>query len=211
MENYNKYGSIVGKVLENVDPDNKGRIRVEIKILGDEILTDWIPVMSIYKGAFFIPEVDDLVIVGFMGDSDHCVVLGTIWTSTQLPPETAENAASDCNKDGENNLRFIQSRSGHQVILDDKEGEEKIQLIASGSATRIEFLAKEEKMNFITDKDLYVSAAGKLGIVAEEGDIQFTKGLKIESKTMSLNTTGGDIKSEASGNITLQGGTIKLN
>ena len=38
-----------------------------------------------------------------------------------------------------NSLNFFKSQSGNMLIFDDTDGKEKIQLIASGGSTRIEF------------------------------------------------------------------------
>jgi uncharacterized protein involved in type VI secretion and phage assembly len=186
-----QFGPVYGRVTDNQDPDKLGRVKVKLGLFGDEVETNWIPVLSLYAssecGAFFIPEVDDQVIVAFLNDNpDHGVVLGSVWSEAIAPPETGENTGSDLNQDGENNLKFIKSRSGHQIILDDKDGEEKIQILAADGNTRFEFLARDEKINLETDKDLFITAGGKLIIEAEEGEFTFDKGLKMKAENISL-------------------------
>ena len=203
--------AIIGKVTNNKDPDKLGRVKVFLEKLGGSFETNWIPVLNIYGGSFFIPEVDDYVIVAFLGSSNHGVVLGSVWNYAKLPPETGENNGSDLNQDGENNLRFIKSRSGHMLIIDDKEGEEKIQIISSGGGTKYEFITLDEKINIETDVDLILSAKGKLGIKAEVGDIRFDKGLKIETNDLSVETKGKGIKSKASKDVAMEGGSVTLN
>lgn len=216
MEDVNIYGLLLGVVTDNQDPDTLGRVKVKLEMLGDTVETDWIPVLSLYAspecGAFFIPEVEDQVVVGFIGDNpDFGVVMGGIWTDTQKPPETKENTGSDLNQDGENNLRFIKSRAGSMLIFDDKDGEEKIQIIASGAKTRVEYLAADELLSLETDKDMIISSKGKLGIDAEEGVFNFKKGLKLDADGLSLNTSSKDIEAIASQNMVIEGTTIKLN
>ena len=157
------HGPVYGKVTDNADPDSMGRVKVMIDHLGETIETGWIPVLLPVPGMFILPEIEDQVIVSFIGDSpEQGIVLGTVWSNTQMPPETGENTASDLNKDGENNLRFFHSRAGHKIILDDKSGEEKIQMITSDGGTRYEFMAKESTLSMTTDKDLIISAATKV-------------------------------------------------
>lgn len=216
MGTFFQNGPIFGIVTDNADPDGLGRVKVKIAFFGEDIETNWIPVMTLYGspecGAFFLPEIDDQVIVVFLNDNpEQGVVLGSVWSEAALPPETGENTGSDLNQDDENNLKFIKSRSGHQIILDDKDGEEKIQILASDGTTRFEFLAKDEKINIETDKDLRISAGGKLSIEAEEGEFTFDKGLKIEADKITEESKSQNIESIASQSMQVEGSSVKLN
>jgi phage baseplate assembly protein V len=118
-----------GIVSDNQDPDEMGRIKVELKITGDETVSDWLPVLSLYAskdtGAFWLPEIGDQVLAAFFDEElSKGVVLGSVWTEENPPPESEENSGADKNKDGENNLRFIRSRAGSRIIMDDKDGDE---------------------------------------------------------------------------------------
>jgi phage baseplate assembly protein gpV len=207
-----EFGPTYGVVSDNNDPDNLGRIKVALQMWGENIVTNWIPVLNFYNGAYFLPDVGDQVAVAFMDDSsEHGVVLGGIWSNVQRPPETEENTASDLNQDGENNLKFIKSRAGHKIILDDKSGDEKVQIIVGGGTTRIDFKAAEELLNIETDVDLQLSATKKIEIEAEEGDFQFTQSLKISAEEMLLESTSADLKTKAGNNLALEGQTINLN
>jgi uncharacterized protein involved in type VI secretion and phage assembly len=65
------------------------------------------------RGAFFMPEVGDEVVVGFeMGDVNRPVILGALWNDRDQPPPTADNSPT-------NNTRTIVSRAGHQITFDD--------------------------------------------------------------------------------------------
>ena len=216
MGTFFQNGPIYGIVTDNADPDGLGRIKVKLSVLGEDIETNWIPVMSLYGsaecGAFFLPEIDDQVVVAFLNDNpEQGIVLGSVWSEAAVPPETGENTGSDLNQDDENNLKFIKSRSGHQIILDDKDGEEKIQILAADGATRFEFLAEDEIINIETDKDLIISAGGKLSIEAEEGEFTFDKGLKIEADKISEESKSKDIESIASQSMQVEGSSVKLN
>jgi uncharacterized protein involved in type VI secretion and phage assembly len=210
------HGIYFGKVTDNKDDDKLGRVKVKIDMLCEDAQTDWIPVMALYGskecGAFFIPEKDDEVVVTFMdGNPSLGVVIGSVWNNDQKPPETKENSGSDLNKDGKNNMRFIKSRSEHMIIMDDKDGEEKLQIIAAGGKTRIEYLKKDKKMNIKTDVDLKISAEKKLTIKAEEMEIKVDKTLKIKGDSVSMEAKSSDVEIKASTNLTLEGSTVKLN
>ena len=74
------------------------------------------------RGLYFLPEVDDEVLVAFEhGSPDAPYVLGGLWNGKDVPPES--------NADGKNDRRSIMSRSGHVIRLNDKEGEEQIEIV----------------------------------------------------------------------------------
>lgn len=86
----------LAKVTSVNDPE--GLNRVEVKLLShsgspQQEGTLWARVASpcagSNKGAFFIPDVDDEVVVSFInGDSRYPVVLGSLWNGREAAPET---------------------------------------------------------------------------------------------------------------------------
>jgi uncharacterized protein involved in type VI secretion and phage assembly len=65
------------------------------------------------RGAWFMPEVGDEVVVGFeLGDYNRPVILGALWSDVDQPPEPADTSSA-------NNTRTIVSRAGHQITFDD--------------------------------------------------------------------------------------------
>jgi hypothetical protein len=65
------------------------------------------------RGAYFMPEVGDEVVVGFeMGDINRPVILGALWSDQDAPPPGIDPSPS-------NNIRTITSRAGHQITFDD--------------------------------------------------------------------------------------------
>lgn len=78
------------------------------------------------RGAYFMPEVGDEVVVGFeMGDVNRPVILGALWSDVDAPPPGVDPSAS-------NNIRTITSRAGHQITFDDSPGGGKIQIKTHG-------------------------------------------------------------------------------
>ena len=101
-------GLAFGRVTDNRDPEGLGRVRVKLELHSDDQASFWAriatPMAGPEIGAWFLPEIDDEVLVGFIGeDASHPVVLGGVWNSQQPPPET--------NSDGNNDRRLIRSRS----------------------------------------------------------------------------------------------------
>ena len=120
-------GVAAGIVTNNQDPEGLGRVKLKFRWLSDDNETDWIRIATLMagseRGTFFLPEVNDEVLVAFeFGDINHPYVIGAIWNGVAKPPET--------NSDGQNNIRKISSRSGHELIFNDNgsAGQEKIEI-----------------------------------------------------------------------------------
>lgn len=208
-------GILLGVVSDNQDPDELGRVKILIDLLGETITTDWVPILNMSSspeaGSFFIPEIDARVAVSFIGEGiNNPIVLGGIWGEFQKPPLSEENSGSDLNADGENNLKFIRSRSGQRIIFDDKDGEEKVQIISKDAATRFEFLVADEMINIESDKDITIKAGGKLSIEAEEAEMTFEGGLALTTAGMSIEADDA-INIKSGSGITAEGNAIKLN
>ena len=149
------------------------------------------------RGAFFLPEVNDEVLVAFEhGDINMPYVIGSLWNGVDKPPET--------NSDGKNNIRMIKSRSGHIIRLNDKDGEEKIEIIDKSEKNSIEISTKDNKISIKSDKDIEISAPnGKLTIEAKDIEIKSSASTKVEAGA------GMDVKASATMNI--KGATVNIN
>ncbi|MFM6621828.1 MAG: hypothetical protein ACKPI9_18030 [Dolichospermum sp.] len=86
------------------------------------------------------------------------------------------------NEDGKNNKRMIKSRSGHTIILDDTEGEEKIIIQDKTRKNQIIIDSKENTMNIKVEKDLTIETGGKIILKSSDDDVA------IECKNLSIKT-----------------------
>jgi len=105
-------------VADNEDPQGLGRVKVTYPWRSASDESYWAriaaPMAGPDRGAYFLPEEGEEVLVGFEdGDFEHPYVLGALWNGEDSPPET--------NQDGENNVRTVRSRAGHEVTFDDRE------------------------------------------------------------------------------------------
>lgn len=128
------YGVYPALVTDVQDPDNQGRVQVKLPFVeesdGGSALA-WARLATMMaggdRGTWFIPEVDDEVLVAFTaGDPRRPVVIGALWNGVDAPPETMDSA---------NNVRSITSRSGHKLTFDDTAGAEKVELKTNGGHT----------------------------------------------------------------------------
>ncbi len=210
------YGVVVGIVTNNKDPDSLGRVKVKIPRISGEDESNWARVISFMagkeRGAFYLPEVDDEVLVAFeYGDINLPYVIGSLWNGKDRPPLT--------NDDGKNNFRIIKSRSGHIIRLDDTEGQEKIEIVDKNEKNIVVIDSKENKISIKSEKDIEISAPnGKVKIGAKEIEIKSSESSKIEAKEIEAKASASakieasssmDLK--ASGNLKIKGATVNIN
>jgi len=186
-------GVVVGVVSNNKDDDGLGRVKVIFPWLSETEESQWARVATLMagekRGALFLPEVGDEVLVAFeQGDRDRPYVIGALWNGKDKPPKTNDN--------GKNNIRLIQSRSGHQITLDDTDGSEKIEITDKTGKNSIVWDAAENTITITAEKDIVLKApSGKISLDAKE--------LELKS---SANTTA-----EATGTMTVKGSTVNIN
>ena len=184
---------VIGIVSE-LHSSIQGRVRVKFPNL-NETVSDWCSVVSPMggpeRGFVMLPEVGDNVLVGFEhGDPLRGFILGSVWNQKQ-------KIAPGDGKAKENNLRFIRSRSGHVVRLDDTKGKEKIEIID-----------KTKKQSIVID-----SAANTITVTTEAGDVSVSAKsgkVDVQATNISIKSTG-TISIEASGTLTLKGATVNIN
>jgi len=125
-------GVVTGIVKRVDDPGGLGRVQVEFPWLDQSYRTDWAPIAAPLtgkgRGAFFMPEIDDEVLVSFNhGDFDHPFIVGFLWNGLDKPPETDLKNRVILTPGG-HTLRFedgnakkiiLRSSSGHEIVLDD--------------------------------------------------------------------------------------------
>lgn len=195
------YGMVVGVVTNNKDPDALGRVKVKFPWLSDTDESHWARVVTPMagggRGFYFIPEVDDEVLVGFEhGDVRLPYVLGSLWNGKDKPPEK--------NDDGKNNLRAIKSRSGHLIRLDDTDRQGKIEIIDASAKNKITISTKDNSITIEADADITIkSSKGKLVLQGQGVEITSKAAVKIEA------TSNMDLKS--SGQLNIKGAMVNIN
>ncbi len=188
------YGVTIAVVTNIKDDDGLGRVKVKFPWLSDEDESPWARVMTPMagddRGFYFLPEVDDEVLVAFEhGDMAFPYILGSLWNGKDKPPEK--------NDDGENNKRFIKSRSGHMIIFDDTEDKEKLIIQDKSGKNKITIDCENDSMQIEVEQDLIIKAKGKVSIKSSDDDIV------IECKNLELKTEQ-DIKINAGSNCNIQ-------
>lgn len=196
------YGKYRGFVVDNRDPEKRGRLKLRVpSVLGDQD-TGWaLPCLPFgglaNQGIFMVPEVDAQVWAEFEeGNVDRPIWVGVFWQQTS---DTPEEAALD-----EPTTRIIRTPSGHVLQFDDQSGEEQFRL-AHPAGTELT-INPQGTVEF-TD-----AAGAKLTLDSESGKV-ILEDSNGNSLTMSASGTviqdsnGHKVEMTASG-ITIKGTTI---
>jgi uncharacterized protein involved in type VI secretion and phage assembly len=195
------YGAVVGVVTNNQDPDGLGRVKVKFPWLSDVDESSWArlaaPMAGKQRGAYFLPEVDDEVLLVFEHGDVRCpYVLGALWNGKDAPPVT--------NDDGKNNMRMIKSRSGHVVKLNDEDGKETIEIIDKSQKNTIVIDTSKNSITMTSDKDITLSASkGTIKLDAQNVEICSSQASKLKA--------GSTMNVEASGTMMVKGASVNIN
>jgi uncharacterized protein involved in type VI secretion and phage assembly len=203
-------------VVDNVDPLGQGRVKVSFPHLSGDPESTWLrmctPVGGDKFGFYALPEVGEEVLIAFLrGSPEDGIVLGSLWSSSNMPPEEAAtppapdeatvggaSISTDTYTAGSttidrNDRRLWRSRSGHLLMFDDTEGAESVQL---WDKTRSLAIVLDSASNRIVVSngagDLHLRARGK--VVLEAGQEVLVQ-------------AGTDFKEESTGVTELKAGT----
>jgi len=183
----NKYfGKYRGFVVDNDDPHQMGRLRLNVPAVLGESQTGWaLPCLPFGgladQGLFVIPEVGAQVWVEFEGGNLNSPIwTGTFWQkSGDAPAEAAQSPPT---------TRVLKTPAGHILQFDDKEGEERFRLYhPSGTETSV----NEKGTVALID-----SKGNSLTLDAESGEIVLEEA---NGNTLTMNSTGATLE-DSNGN-----------
>ena len=195
------HGVVIGIVTNNRDPDGMHRVKVRFPWLSQSDESHWARVATAMagngRGAYFLPEVDDEVLVAFEhGSVEHAYVIGALWNGKDKPTENNDN--------GSNDKRSITSRSGHVIRLDDTSGSERVEVIDKTGSNKIVITSSDNKISIEAQGDIAItSATGKLKMSAVGIEISSQTDVKIQAQTTM------DVSANAQ--VSIQGALVKLN
>lgn len=184
---------LVGIVADLDDPKRLGRVRVRYPNYDDE-LSNWArvagPMAGKKRGFRFPPDMGDEVLVAHeQGDKRRPYVLGGLWSEVDQPP-------ADDGDPSANHWRYIVSRSGHLVKLDDTPGAEKIEIVDQSGRLHI----------------VLESTGPAITVTADAGDVRVKSAgsVSVEAAQLQLKASGA-MSIEAGGTLTIKGATVNIN
>lgn len=182
-------GFVLGVVAENNDKKFAGMVKVEYTAWQQgHNLTHWMPVLQSYAGAghgrYWLPEIDDVVLVGFVGQSmDEPFVLGC------LHPANAELPGRLFHKD--NRRRHLKTKGGVELDILDEDGKEQASVTTPKG---LKLLVEDENETItLTDKNQenLLVIDSKNGKVTVTADSQLT--LQSGRSTLEMKGKGGQV------------------
>lgn len=173
-----QFGVEIGIATNVQDPEKLGRIKVCFPRLPGKPEGDWCrvaqPAAGAGRGFYWLPQVEDEVLVAFeRGEAHRPYVIGCLWNGKDKP---MTDAYTD-----DNSKVMIQTRSGHQIILDDKDGAEKIVIADKSGHRTITFDVPNKK--FIVEAkegDVEIHAEKKIVLDCESLEVKTKKSVKMD-------------------------------
>jgi len=223
-------GLHIGVVTKlDADPDGEDKVQVSVPVLQAETDGVWARLASFYGsegiGAFFIPEIGDEVVLGYLNnDPGHPIILGSLYSSKRTPPYglTAENPTKaivtkskmKLEFDDQNKVITIVTPGKNTIVISDKDqsilvqdqNNNKVQLNSSGILLE-------------SPKDITINAQGKATIsavgaisISSQADVKVA-GLNINQTANVGFTAQGNASAElsASGQTTVKGAMVMIN
>ena len=180
------------------DPDNLFRVQVQIPILGDDSEPVWARLPTFYAGnsigAYFMPEVHNEVILGFMDDVPSApVILGSVFSKNIAAPETP---------DEKNTIKTLITQSKLQLKFDDEN--KVITVLTPGGNTLV--LSDKDKGITVTDQNSNKIETNDKGITITD-----TSGNKVEmvSDGITLDSKK-NVTLKAADDVSIKGKSITI-
>ena len=206
-------------VVSNDDPKKQGRVQVKMNWQGDGMTTSWIRVMtpdagisnkvSTNRGFVFIPEKDDIVLVGFRyDDPKRPFVMGSLF-----------NGKTGTGGDSGNKKKSLTTRSGCTLTIDDDEGsitmtDQAGNSYAADGKGNIKISASKSIMLCVGKTSIELDSEGNIKSSAE-AQITETAANEITQTAKTINSSaeeaynikGSDVTATGSKTATLSGTT----
>lgn len=223
-------GLQIGKVTKiDSDPNGEAMIQVAIPIIKSESEGIWARMASFYSsssiGAFFPPEIDDEVVVGFFNnDPRFPVVLGSLYSSKNTPPYefseknskkgiiTKEKLKLEFNEE-EKSISLI-TPGGNKIVIND---DSKSLLMQDQNGNEVKL--SDTGISLESSNDIKINAGGKLSIQAT-GAIDLNSTADFSLSALNVNQEAqvafqakGNASAgfEASGETTIKGAIVMIN
>lgn len=168
------------------DPAKDYRIQVEISLLNSDKNMVWARLSNFWSsnsfGAFFIPNVGDEVVLGFLNnDPTYPIILGSMYSSANKAPLEI---------DKENPIQLMQTKNGIKLEMDDKN---KVVTVTTPGANKL----------ILSDQDKSINMADQNG----NKIVLSSSGILIESSKEITLKSGTDVKINAGLNANITAGT----
>ncbi|MCZ6774503.1 MAG: type VI secretion system tip protein VgrG, partial [Proteobacteria bacterium] len=158
------------------DPDGENRIRVRLPLISPEEDGVWTRIATLDAGAergtFFLPEIDDEVVVGFLhADPRHGVVLGMLHSSAKPAPFEASDDNHEKGYVSREKMRVVFNDDLKSIVIETPDSNRVFTLDEDAGESRLED-ADGNKITMSAD-GIVIESAADLELTAS-GDIKLT-------------------------------------
>ncbi len=224
------HGLQIGKVKKiHDDPGGETRIQVDVPMINPNGDGVWARIGSGYAtknaGIFFMPEIDDEVILSFVNnDPSFPVILGNLYSSQRTSPFTPDqkntnkaivsNSQLKITMDDDKKIIQIKTPGGHIVTLSD---DQKSITIVDSNNNKMEMTSSGIALT--SPSDIKLKATGQIQLEAQTsvsikaGTDLTIEGLNVNAKAQLALSAQGQAKAEltASGQVTVRGAMVMIN
>lgn len=198
------------------DPDSQFRILVEVPLFDQGGEGIWARLANFYStngaGAFFLPEVGDEVVLGFLNEDPRSpVILGSMYSNPKLQPyqglqpneknsikAIVSKSKINIEFDDENKILTIQTPSKNTMIYNDQdkkitikdEHSNSIEMSASGIS-----MNSPKDINIHADQQINLTGVQGVTIKASAGDVGVT-GINIKQTAESMFSAEGSMTTQ---------------
>ena len=210
------------------DPGSENRIQVRLPIIDPNEDGIWMRIASLdagnNRGMFFLPEIGDEVVVGFVNnDPRYPVVLGMLNSSAKPAPLTASDQNDEKGytsrsgikmifNDSENSL-VIQTPAGKKVTISDSDG---VVTVEDENGNKVSMDASS--VSVVSAADMSLKATGDLTIEAVNITLSPSSSFSLSAGGASMSAGSGAVSIsaatldlEGSGTTTVKGGVVMIN
>jgi Rhs element Vgr protein len=195
------------------DPDGEDRILVKIPIIDKDEQGIWTRIATLdagnNRGSFFLPEIGDEVIVGFVNDDpNHAVILGMLHSSAKPAPLTASDDNHEKGFVTRSELKLIFNDEKKSIIIETPGGK-KVTIDEDAGVIKIE----DDNRNIITmgnggiamesGKDFSIKATGDCNIEAMNVNV------KANAQFKAQGNAGAEVSTSAI--AVLKGSLVQIN
>lgn len=185
------FNATVKKMYE--DPDNQYRVLVDIPLFDPSGEGLWARLTNFYStsgaGAFFMPEVGDEVVVGFLNEDPRFpIILGSMYSSSNNKP------FDGLDPNEKNTIKAIVSKSGINIEFDD---EKKILTLQTPSKNTAIFSDDEKSITFKdqNDNSIVMSDSGITIKSPKNITVEATQNLTLKGdQGVTIESSGGDVQ-----------------
>ncbi|PIB35019.1 hypothetical protein BFP72_06235 [Reichenbachiella sp. 5M10] len=218
-------------VVKKIDEDPSGDYRVQVVIptLQTDNVPVWARISNLYStaesGFFFMPEIEDEVVLGFFNDDpNYPVILGSMYNKNSVPAyiANAENDTKSIKTKSQLEIQFnetdkiitISTPEGQKVILDDTD--KSLTLVDEANSNKVYMNADGVLVD--SAKDIVLNAQGNITMSAQ-GNVEMTATGDLTGEGMNVTLTGqtkfaaegAQAEIKGSGMTVIKGGIVQIN